>query len=227
MTSLILFAALVGVLFFLPLSAISWVRATVGRLLGLVFGKARASAASRETAVSGDSGAIARTSGVEEVRPARTNNPTFAQAASNIARFLAGCVAFFAKHPMLCIGLILLGVFLAFGGPRLPFGKSNDLLALEARLARAEELAQRTQAELHDYAGKRGDKTQAREAAIQAHTENAQREIANVAPQDFDGLHSAYDRLYRVRPNTSADEGVSDPAAPRFDPVPRARTDPA
>lgn len=202
--ALILFAALIGVLFFLPLSAISWVRARGAWVLGCVFGKARVSAPERAEPVSGDAGAIAHQFSPAneliaeaEVSPPPPNKPIkWGRAVSNIANFFAGCVAFFAKHPVLCIGLILLGAYLVFG---LPFGlgKSKADLRADLREARAESAARKAEAGLAEYAGRRGDETQARERRIERAVEAGQREIADAVSQtDFDVLWGVYAERY-------------------------------
>lgn len=216
MIAFALFLALVCVIFFVPLSWLERVRATAGRLWRVVAGKRAPSTASRETAVSGDAGAIAG----EEVRPACTNKPTLATAAKNVAGAFASVIAFVARNPRLCLVLFCVGLYLIAFGFNLPFGlgKSKAELRLEAAQAEARAEFEALRAEFNGWAAKRGDKTQERERAIEHAVSTGQQEIANVAPQDFDALHDVYERVYR---------GVyaNDPDAPHGNPAPRG-TDP-
>lgn len=138
MTAFALLLALIGVIFFLPLPAISWVRANAGRLLGRVFVKARVSAASRETPVSADPTPIARAS---EVRPNGRNSPIkWGEAAKNIVAAFAKAFAFILKNPVLIWVLIVFAGYLMIVGLRSPFdlfGPSKAELRAELRQAEA------------------------------------------------------------------------------------------
>lgn len=233
MIALALFLALVCVIFFVPLPWISWVRATAGAVLGRVLGKARASAPKTETAVSGDSAAIAsegNSNHVVEVRPERTNKTTLAAAAKNVAGAVGKVIAWIARNPWLAlIVCVVVAYLLAFGfnGP-FDWGKSKDVLRLEREIAESRAEFESLRADLNAYAAKRGDKTQAEERRVSVVVSRGQEEITNaVAQNDFEALYRAYADSFGGVWNDPGGESPHENPAPRgSDGVPAPRGSP-
>ncbi len=223
--TLLLLVSLVAVTFFIPLSWLAWVRGAAGRLWGRVAGRARASQPSApEPAPEAPSAPAGVNLWRAEVMATSANKPILDAPAQpsggrsvSWGRALANLGGFIWRYKwaLLVLVIFIFGVSVLRGcTPGLPGFKSKADLRAELREARAENEARKTEALIAEYAGRRGDETQARERRIERAVSQGQREIEHASTQDdFDALYRAYAGAYGRVWNDSPDPGDDDPAS--------------
>lgn len=145
-------------------------------------------------------GAVGGTRGQARAAPASTAKPSISvgKLVTGLATGAVNLTAFVVRNPVLCIGLILVAMWLILGSGcvRFPFGdlgKSRDTLRAELKEARANTELAEHEASVARKASELAEDTHEDRTRVRIAIARAEEEIEDAVEQDdFEALYRAY-----------------------------------